>query len=1152
MAVGFILGRSGTGKSRFCIDSIVKALAEPADTRRLILLVPEQATFQAERAILSDKTVAGYGSRLTVLSFDRLEFLLLGRNTAKTSISRLGRQMLIQRLLREHQGRLRVFGRCVNQPGLGRAMAETIAQLHQYDKGPDDVDRLVQQLQAGEEDSLAALKFADVGLVLKEYLAFIEGKFLDPDVQLRRVRSAAAQAGWLKGARVWVDGFAGFTTAQLAVLTELLKVAGGVQIALCLDASRVDLAEPAAGADPVDLFYPTLQTYTELIDIVKKCRLKLSEPLVLKEPLRFEAARQLGHIERNIFAAQPQTASAGGAVRIAAAPDLRREVRFVAAEIVRLVREKALRYRDIAVIASDLEGYEHYIRAYFSDYSVPFFIDKPKNLSGYPVSELVCSALQVLTGGFSSPDVFSYLKSGLAPIEDDQIYRLENYCLAFGITGGDWTGARAWDFAGADNEDFDQQAIEKLRLQAVRPLVGLRNKLCRQDGSSRQISSECFTRAVFDFLERLGVRERMGLWIEEALEQGNFAAADEHREFYDRFVDLFDEFTEVFGDEKLSCEDYLAIVRSAFSQLTLAFIPPGLDQVLVGSVERSRHPDLKAVFLIGATEKSFPVPLTYSTVLTDDDRQAAERAQFLLGSTTARKLAERQYLAYIAFTRASRFLYVTYPVADQAGSGTARSQFVTDLEALFEDLVEERISDEKPDVERLYSKGELSDLLCGRLGRDSFYGSSVVSDTSARAARGRLVELLEGLCGDRELGPLGSAIVSAINYENHPQLDKQITSGLFGGEVEASATRLSSFAACPYRYFARYILELRKRKEFKLEPLDVGNFYHRVLDLLLKELNAEKEDIATIKDDRLLEILRRRISLLVQTDSFISKFARHSAQNQFIIHSAGEALEDCVLAVKKMAGAGGFRPVLSEVFFGDVKDSCAGIGEFKIDIPDGRQLFLNGKIDRLDAVTLEGEKLALVFDYKKAGSYFNWSKFYHGLDMQLPIYMLAVRNADRSKWTDCAGAFYIPIEPGPVKDVPLPLAKKEKKFDYKAKGIFNGRFYDQLDVKAKSGWNTFYNFYTSREDEQYGNYDTSGALRPDDFEKVLRFAEAKIIELAEQITSGRIEIKPYMLGTASPCTWCEYRSLCRFDWQVNDYNFLDSVGKPYVLEKIGD
>ena len=70
MAVQFILGRSGSGKTTYCIKAIVEALAEPSE-RQLILLVPEQATYQAERAILADNKVAGY-NRLSVLSFDRL------------------------------------------------------------------------------------------------------------------------------------------------------------------------------------------------------------------------------------------------------------------------------------------------------------------------------------------------------------------------------------------------------------------------------------------------------------------------------------------------------------------------------------------------------------------------------------------------------------------------------------------------------------------------------------------------------------------------------------------------------------------------------------------------------------------------------------------------------------------------------------------------------------------------------------------------------------------------------------------------------------------------------------------------------------------------------------------------------------------------
>ena len=76
-------------------------------------------------------------------------------------------------------------------------------------------------------------------------------------------------------------------------------------------------------------------------------------------------------------------------------------------------------------------------------------------------------------------------------------------------------------------------------------------------------------------------------------------------------------------------------------------------------------------------------------------------------------------------------------------------------------------------------------------------------------------------------------------------------------------------------------------------------------------------------------------------------------------------------------------------------------------------------------------------------------------------------------------------------------------------------------------------------------------LRPVDFEKVLWFAEKKIVESAEKILSGKIEVRPYKLGTESPCSMCRYKSVCRFDWQINDYNYLKSVGKSKVLEQAG-
>jgi len=1142
MAVQFILGRSGTGKTSYCVKAIVNALLEPADNQPLILLVPEQATYQAERAILNDKRLAGY-SRLNVLSFDRLQFLLSGKNTARPALSGLGQQMIIHRILREHKSKLKVFGSSADWPGLGRQMAQTVAELHRYAKTPEDIDQLLRVLEKDERNNLAALKFSDIGLVFTEYLKFIEGKFIDPNIQLTSSRRAVAAAEFVKGAKLWVDGFAGFTTAELAILVELLKVVSDAQIALCLDPSKLDLANPDAQAlDPVSIFGPTDRTYAALVDVIKRCKLQLAEPIILDKAVRFARCRELTHIERNIFEFKPSKIRVEDGVRIVSAPNRRAEAQFVAGQILRLVGEKHYRYRDIAVIASDIDNYQHYIKACFEDYRIPFFIDTRKSLSRHPLVQLICSALQAVTGGFSNSDVFAFLKSDLVPIERCEVDLLENYCVAFGIAASDWTAGRQWHFAGEDNERFDEQRINQIRLKVSGPLLELREKLCAGENSAQTVGAERFRQIIFDFLDSLGVVERISGWIEEAADLKDYATVDEHRQFYDKLLSVFDELGEVFSSREMTCEDWLAIINSAFSQLTLAFIPPTLDQVLVGTIERSRHPDLKAVFLVGATQKQFPVPVSFESILTDNERIAAESANFPLAATTGRKLAERQYLAYIAFTRASQFLCVTYPSADEKGGVVVRSEFVANLESLFENLNEESIAGRQVQIENVHSKAELADLLCSRLGKDA-----PLPETSGQE---RLGELLEDVCTDEELAEVGSEVVSAINYDNRARLDGNIVEKLFGRQVKSSATRLSTFAACPYQYFARYILELKEREEFKFEPLDVGVFYHRVLDALLKQLNLAKKDFAIVQPEELLGLLKEQTAGFVQDDPFISSFLRHSPHNAFIIHSATEVLEDCVLAIAQMVRAGSFRPKWSEVSFGEPKNSTNTLGEYEISLSDGRVLSLDGKIDRLDVVEIDGKKAAIIFDYKRRDKSFSWAKFYYGLDMQLPIYMLAVRNASNRQYRvqETVGAFYMPVEASPAKNTIDESVKKTDSFDYKAKGIFNGEFFRQLD---SSNSNKFYNFFVTKTGSQYGYDNVSAALRPFDFEKVLQFTEQKIIGLAEEIISGKIDVKPYRLGAESPCSYCKYKSLCRFDWQVNNYNPFVLLNKAQVLEKIG-
>ncbi len=1138
MAVQFVLGRSGTGKTTYCVESIAAALGRggPGSAPSLLFLVPEQATYEAERAILSAGAVRGY-HRLRILSFNRLQFYLIGGG-ARPSVSHLGRQMLVHKVLRESREQLQVFRSAALLPGLARQLAQTIRELHRYDRRSEDFQTLAEEGQQ-RGARLSAMKFADLAMVFGRYSEAVEGRFVDPDAQASLACRKIAGTDFLRGARLWIDGFASFTGAELTMLIELLGVVNHAYIALAMDPDR--LGQPAGQTD--GLFEPTERTYQDLVERIEGCGIKLEKPLVLKKAERFASSPALAHVEKHIFRPGAPRGQAGGGIRVVAANDLRAEAEFVSGEILRLVQEQGHRFRDIAVVASDLGRYEHYIRAYFDDHRIPYFIDQRKPLDRHPVIELVTSALNAAIGGFDHADVFAYLKSDLVPITRREVDVLENYCLAFGVDGRDWVRSEAWQFKGPEDPDFDEGAIDAIRRRAAAPLVELRTALGVGANDPSPLQAIDFTRAVFALLDGLEVRRVVRRWVDEAHEAGDLSTADEHRQFFDLFVEIFDELVKVFERDAMAPSDYLALLNLAFSQMTMAFIPPSLDQVLVGSIERSRHPNLKAVFLLGATQKQFPVPAPSAGVLTDSDRELAEEVGFHVAPTTTQTLAERQYLAYIAFTRPSEFLCISYPGVDEKGAPMARSHFVDELMDLFDDLTVTVPSDGQTTASDIHNDLELAQWLCTRLGRDVF----------AREERGGapLEGLLAAMSEDRDRRGTAESVASAIGYRNDATLSPEVVKRLFSGKLQGSATRLATFAACPFKHFARYSLELKPRREFRLEPLDLGNFYHAILDALTRQLASEGKNFADVDEARLLELLSERVRDFTQHDPFISKFQARSEHNAFIIQNAAGVLGECLLDVAQMTRAGAFRPILSEMGFGEAGHAEQNLGAFELALPEGGVVSLTGRIDRIDAAAADGQRVALIFDYKRteAATKFDWSRFYHGLNVQLPMYLLALSQTGGAGIERVAGGFSVPVEQPPRTATIDELAERAERTTRKAKGLFDGGYADALDPEAGARWSQYYNFAVTSGDGAYGYYRTSGSLKPEDFQRVLAFAKDKIVSLAAGIVAGQIEVRPYRLGTEVACSFCDYRAVCRFDWQINDYHFIDNKGK---LDVVGE
>ena len=148
-----------------------------------------------------------------------------------------------------------------------------------------------------------------------------------------------------------------------------------------------------------------------------------------------------------------------------------------------------------------------------------------------------------------------------------------------------------------------------------------------------------------------------------------------------------------------------------------------------------------------------------------------------------------------------------------------------------------------------------------------------------------------------------------------------------------------------------------------------------------------------------------------------------------------------------------------------------------------------------------------------------------------------------------AGAFYGPSEAGGTTVSPDAVEAKRETFAYKAKGVFDGDFAAALDGTA-CGRSGYYNFAYDKEGQPYSDYGRSGVLRPEDFETLLAYGRRKIGELAAGVKSGLIAAEPYRIGKTSPCGYCDYQSVCRFDWQINDYRVLTAVNKGEAIEKM--
>jgi ATP-dependent helicase/nuclease subunit B len=1123
----FLLGPAGSGKTFRCLAEIREVLRASPEGPPLVLLAPKQATFQLERQLLAGGALQGY-TRLNIFSFERLARFALdasGLPLPAGFLAEEGRLMVLRALLRQHEGELKLFRQSARRPGFAGQLSQALREFEQHQFTPAKLRALAQRTSLSRE---LQHKLHDLALLLEAYAEWLAKHELQDANRLLDAATAALGQKAKKAGRnaqpellprsapfalhisqLWLDGFAEMTPQELDLLAAVLPHCDRATLAFCL------AGELETGTSWLSIWSSigkTFQQCRQRITALPECEISIEtlKPHPLKG--RFAKNPALWHLERAWSApAQDPKLKTQDSVRIVAGANPKTEVMFATREILKFSRAGG-RFREVAVLVRNLDDYHQSLARGFYRYGIPFFLDRRESVAHHPLAELTRSALRTVAFDWQPDDWFAALKAGFSSADETEIDRLENEALARGWQGAQWRKP----VQIAENPEL-AGSLERLRQKILPPFEKFAGAFAR---SQNQPAGAQVAEALRELWSELEAENTLAGWNQPDSEPSAI-----HATVWEQMNAWLDNLTLAFSSTALPLREWLPILDAGLASLTVGVIPPALDQVLIGAIDRARNPDLKLVLVLGVNESVFPAAPAAPVILTDAERDELGQGAVALGPDLRERLARERYLGYIACTRASEKLVVTFSRHDADGKSLNPSPFIAHLRRIFPDLETAEFSGEM----KLDETEHLSEII-------PFLTAVQPGLANLNPAVKNWRELLE-LPAMTELSEALAALREPALAE---KLSPALAEKLFGPVLRSSVSRLEEFAACPFRFFVHSGLHAEERKRFELDAREQGSFQHEILKIFHQQLDNEKKRWRDLTPAE----ARQRIGAIALelAPAYRDGLLNVDAQSEFAARVLTEALQDFVATlVTWMRGQYEFDPARAELDFGFENPLAPA---WEIDLDDRHKLALRGRIDRIDLAREAGDSaLCVVMDYKSSRRKLDPVLVEHGVQLQLLAYLAAVRrwpNPGALFGTSSlipAGVFYVNLrgqyERGLTRDEALADTDAARKHAYRHTGRFDAGALPWLD-RAKSA-----DQFNYRLNQDGGlRADSVEALPRAEFEKLLDRVETQLREMGRAIFAGAAQVDPYRKGRETPCAFCNYRAACRMDPWTHQYRVL--------------
>mgnify|MGYP000257228914 CR=1 FL=1 len=1097
MSLRLIYGKSGCGKSEYCF----KEIAKNVNKEKIYMIVPNQMALMAEKRLMEKADNLALVNT-EVITFSRMAFRVRNEigGAKKTNLSKSGKAMLLYDILSKCKDNLNFLGKnAENVDIIGNSITE-------FKKHRINIDNLKEEANT-TTDIYLKLKLNDMITMYEEFEKSIQDKFLDENDVLDILNTQILESNQFKDAIIYIDEFVGFTTQEYEIIAKLMQLAKEVNVTICTD----NLVQQE-DADQ-DIFYANKNTGIKLINLAKEYGIEIEDDVKLTELHRFKNS-ELKHLEENFYAVPYKTYKEEPKnIKLFLANNQYTEIEHIASEIVKLVRNENYRYKDISVITKNLNLYSSLIKVIFASYNIPVFIDEKKELSENVLVKFLIAVLEICNKNWSYEAVFNYLKTGFVNIDKEEIFKLENYCIRWGIKGNKWY-KEDWNYVGKEEYTEEELArLNELRKMIVTPIRKLQEK-SRKDNSFINL-----TKILYEFLEEMKIEEVITSKIEKLEEKGFIELANEYESSFKVLIELFDEIVLVFGEEKTNFDKYMSILKIGLKNTGLGKIPATQDQVIVGDVNRSRSHKVRAVFIIGINDGEFPSIYKDEGFFNDKDREYLKAQGFDLANGSLENLYEENFNIYKAFTVAEEKLFLSYASSDNEGRTLRPSILITKLKKIYPNLQERSdiITQEKEIItanntfdnliEKLnsYQEGEeIEDIWFDVL---EYYGNNPLW-------KGRLLKSLEG-----------------IKYTNVPEKIKpEFIKKLYGETLHTTISRLERYRSCPFSFYLEYGLKLKEREEFVVRPIDTGSFMHEVID----EFFENTKNIKTIEDQEVKEIVNSIIDeKLSLSKNYIFTSTPRFAVLTNILKKA--ILQSITYIVQQMKNSD-FEIAGNEIEFNRKIDNVE----------------ITGKIDRIDTAQNEQGKYIRIIDYKSSDRSINLNELEAGTQIQLLTYLDTA--VEKTKNIPVGMLYFNLIDPviKASRNLTDEQIQEELKKQFRMSGMVlaDVNIIRMMDKNLQTGASSTIPVTLDKNGDIMDS--RSNAITKEQFTLLQNKVKKIIKQIAKEILEGNIEIKPtYNKGKKEEaCKYCEYKSICCFNPNVNNYSFIDNKSKKELLDNL--